>query len=210
MSFTLSFKRYNKRTMKSSSSVTKKTRTSSSKPKAEKIVVTKVEPKKIVRRAPLTTSDRIKRRSKTIFKAALLSKSFQSSVKVLSICLVAGSSLYGVYHLVSKTFANEVVISKSEIVSRVSKLTPLPEGSPRDVVRVEDENNLKKQNEFYKDVKEGDYVLMYKDMAIIYDLRNNSIVAMRRTLDAQNEEKSARIVPSNQAVGTSSPSLSEE
>jgi hypothetical protein len=33
---------------------------------------------------------------------------------------------------------------------------------------------------------------------------------MRRTLDAQNEEKSARIVPSNQAVGTSSPSLSEE
>jgi hypothetical protein len=131
-------------------------------------------------------------------------------VKVLSVCLVAGSSLYGVYNLVSKTFANEVVISKSEIVSRVSKLTPLPEGSPRDVVRVEDENNLKKQNEFYKDVKEGDYVLMYKDMAIIYDLRNNSIVAMRRTLDAQNEEKSARIVPSNQAVGTSSPSLSEE
>lgn len=196
--------------MKSSSSVTKKTRASSSKPKAEKTALTKVAPKKIVRKAPLTTSDRIRRRSKTIFKAALLSRGFQSSVKVLSVCLVAGSSLYGVYHLVSKTFANEVVISKSEIVSRVSRLTPLPDGVPYDVVRVEDENNLKKQNEFYKDVKEGDYILMYKDMAIVYDLRNNSIVAMRRTLDTQNEEKSPANVQGIPVTEADLPILHEE
>ncbi len=104
-------------------------------------------------------------------------------------CVVAGSSAYGLYHLVGRTFANEVVISKSEIVSRVSKLTALPPYDPDDVVRVEDENNLRKQNAFYRDIKEGDYIIMYKDMAVIYDLRNNTIVAMRKAVSTEDIEQ---------------------
>ena len=56
----------------------------------------------------------------------------------------------------------------------------LPPEAPYEIVRVQDEEDLKKQNEFYKDVKEGDYILMYKKVAIIYDLRNNAIVAIKR------------------------------
>jgi hypothetical protein len=52
---------------------------------------------------------------------------------------------------------------------------------------VEDGVNLQKQNLFYKDVKEGDYILIYKDVAVVYDLRSNTIVAMRKTSDSERE-----------------------
>lgn len=168
--------------MKASSSLGKKSAISVSKQKAPPF-------KKVTNKAQTGVIKRIKRQSRNTLRSILLSHLFQRSVKTLAIVFVAGSSLYGVYHLVGKTFANEVVISKSEIVARVSKLTALPEGDPYDVVRVEDETNLKKQNEFYKDVKEGDYIVMYKDIAIIYNLRSNSIVAIRKTEDGGTEKR---------------------
>ncbi|MBP6888502.1 MAG: hypothetical protein KBC21_02245 [Candidatus Pacebacteria bacterium] len=172
--------------MKSAPSVTKKSRTST----LQRTSTAKKEaPKRIAKKSSSTILRRVKKQSKTLFRAALLSSSFQRSIKVIVGVVFVSSSLYGIYHLVGKTFANEVVISKSEIVSRVAKLTPLPVNEPYDVVRVEDGGSLQKQNEFYKEVKEGDYILMYKDVAVIYDLRNNTIVAMRRTLGEQKEEK---------------------
>ncbi len=165
---------YTKRTMKSSSSLRKKSQTSAS--LKEKSVSKRVVSKSVARQG-----SRLKKFSKQMVKSVLLSSSFQYSVKALGVGILVVSSVYGVYHFAGRTFANEVVISKSEIVSRVSKLIPVPEEPPYDVVRVEDGVNLQRQNPFYKDVKEGDYILMYKDMAIVYDLRSNAIVAMRTT-----------------------------
>ncbi len=165
---------YTKRTMKSSSQLRKKTPTGSS--FKEKSVS-----KSVAVRYVGKIANRLKKFSKRVTKSVLLSSPFQNSVKALGVGVIIASSLYGVYHFAGKTFANEVVISKSEIVSRVSKLIPIPEEPPYDVVRVEDGVNLQRQNPFYKDVKEGDYILMYKDMAIVYDLRSNAIVAMRTT-----------------------------
>lgn len=166
-----------------------------------------VPTRKPAKKTPSTLALRFKKHSKIALRSTLLSPVFQKSVKMLAVTVFVSMTLYGVYQLVGKTFANEVVISKSEIVSRVAKLTPLPAESPDDVVRVEDEMDLKKQNEFYKDVKEGDYILMYREMAVIYDLRNNSIVAMRRTLNEGREgvsrtEKSSGMSPKevNQAL----------
>ena len=88
--------------------------------------------------------------------------------------------LYGSYLYIGKTFANEVVVSQSEIVARVAKLTSLPAEEPYEIVRVQDEEDLRKQNPFYKDVKEGQYILIYKNIAVIYDLRNNSIIGIKR------------------------------
>ena len=82
--------------------------------------------------------------------------------------------------MIGKSFANEVVISKSEIVSRVSKLTSLPMGEPSDIVRVQDPEDLKKQNAFYKDIEEGDYILIYPTLAVIYNLRSNQVVAVKQ------------------------------
>jgi hypothetical protein len=177
--------------MKSSPSVRKKTQLSAT--LREKSV-----PKKVVGRDLGKATSRLKKFSKRVTKSVLLSSPFQYSVKALGVGVIVASSLYGVYHFAGKTFANEVVISKSEIVSRVAKLTPVPEEPPYDVVRVEDGVNLQRQNSFYKDVKEGDYILIYKDMAIVYDLRSNAIMAMRTSSNGPEMAKSKEVVGATQ------------
>lgn len=123
---------------------------------------------------------KIRRFAKQGVKSMLLSKAFHATFKVSVGILVSSGLVYGSYLFIGKTFANEVVVSQSEIVARVAKLTTLPQESPYEIVRVQDEEDLKKQNAFYKDIKEGDYILIYKDMAVIYDLRANTIVAMKK------------------------------
>jgi hypothetical protein len=125
-------------------------------------------------------SKKLKRYAKLGAKSLLLSPLFHSAFKIIGMAAIVASMLYGSYSYISKTFANEVVVSQSEIVARVGKLVSLPGENPYEIVRVQDENDLRKQNPFYKDVKEGDYILMYKNLAVIYDLRNNVIVAIKR------------------------------
>ncbi len=121
-----------------------------------------------------------KRYIKQATKSVLLSPVFHSTFKVAATSLVIISMLYGSYLYIGKTFANEVVISQSEIIARVGKLTLLPNEEPYEIVRVQDELDLRKQNPFYKDVQEGDYILIYKNVAVIYDLRNNIILGIKR------------------------------
>ncbi len=122
----------------------------------------------------------IKRYTKQGLKSVLLSPVFHSSFKIIATAVLVSSMLYGSYLYIGKTFANEVVVSQSEIVARVGKLTLLPQEDPLEIVRVQDEEDLRKQNIFYKDVKEGEYILIYKNVAIIYDLQNNVIVGIKR------------------------------
>jgi len=134
------------------------------------------------KRTPLARIARnTKRYGKQTLRDLLLSKTFSNSFKVIIGCLIIGSALYGAYAFIGNTFANDVVVSKSEILSMVAKHTSLPIGDPDAVVRVQDAGTLQKQNEFYTNVKEGDYIVMYPELAIIYDLRNDSIVALKRT-----------------------------
>lgn len=125
-------------------------------------------------------SKKLKRFAKQGIKSLLLSPVFHRTFKMLITVGVVTSMLYGSYLYISKTFANEIVVSQSEIISRVGKLISLPSENPFEIVRVQDEEDLRKQNEFYKDVKEGDYILMYKNLAVIYDLRTNTIVASKQ------------------------------
>ena len=99
----------------------------------------------------------------------------------MALPLISGTALYGAYAFIGNTFANDIIVSKSEILTRVGKHTDLPSNEPEAVVRVQDPNTLKKQNSFYENVKEGDYIIIYPKMAVIYDLRNDSIIALKRT-----------------------------
>ena len=128
-------------------------------------------------------SRKFKRYAKQGVKSLLLSSTFHSAFKIISVAFVSFGLLYASYFFIGKTFANEVVVSQSEIIARVSKLTPLPSEAPYEVVRVQDETDLRKQNPFYKDIKEGEYILIYRDVAVIYDLRDNVIVGIKRTGD---------------------------
>lgn len=125
-------------------------------------------------------SKKIKRYAKLGVRSMLLSPAFHSTLRISATAVIVVGMLYGSYIYIGKTFANEVIVSKSEIISRVGKLTSLPAEEPYEIVRVQDEEDLRKQNPFYKDVKEGDYILMYKNVAIIYDLRNNAIVSIKK------------------------------
>lgn len=130
--------------------------------------------------SPLAKS--LKRNSKKALRSILLSPAFHTSFKVLMGVVVSAGLFYGSYVAIGRSFANEVVISKSEIVARVQKLTTLlPVGQqPYDIVRVQDPEDLKKQNAFYKDVEEGDYILMYPNLAVIYNLRSNKIAGIKQ------------------------------
>lgn len=121
----------------------------------------------------------VKNYGKKSLRAILLSHTFHSGFRALIIASLIFIPFYGVYAYIGKTVANEVVISKSQILERVSKHITLPEGSPEAVVRVQDAEVLKKQNQFYDQIKSGDYIIMYKSLAIIYDLRNDNILATK-------------------------------
>lgn len=121
----------------------------------------------------------VKRYGKKTLREILLSKTFHATFKVFVGLLISGSALYGAYAFIGNSVANDIVISQSEILARVGKHIQLPEGMPETVVRVQDSENLKNQNSLYENVKEGDYIIMYPELAVIYDLRNDHIVAMR-------------------------------
>jgi hypothetical protein len=121
----------------------------------------------------------IQRNTKYLLKKTLLSRSFNLGFKVLIVGMVSFSALYAAYALIGTTILGDVVVSKSEIISRIGKLTTLPIGAPDAVVRVQDPESLKKQNQFYSLIKEGDYIVMYPQLAVIYDLRNNAIIGIK-------------------------------
>jgi len=117
--------------------------------------------------------------SKKALKGMLLSPLFHTSFKVVAGFSIFSALFYGSYLMIGQSFANEVVISQSEIIARAGKLTPLPQDAPKEIVRVQDPDDLRKQSDFFKDIKEGDYILMYENVAVIYDLRNDRIVAVK-------------------------------
>lgn len=119
--------------------------------------------------------------AKHFARTLLLSKRFYLVCKILLGVVLLSFAFYGVYSYINTSFAHGVVVSQSEIIDRVGKLTTLPPGLPAAIVRVEDPETLKKQNIFLGNAKNGDYILMYEKAAIIYDLRNNSIVAIKKS-----------------------------
>lgn len=123
----------------------------------------------------------VKRKSKHIVKNLLLSHSFHVFFSILLGLSFLFSLMYGAYRYFNTSLREGVVVSKSEIIGRVGKLTVLPNELPYEVVRVEDPEVLKKQNSFYQNIKSGDYIIVYPKLAIIFDLRNNSIVGIKKS-----------------------------
>jgi hypothetical protein len=122
-----------------------------------------------------------KRYGKQTLRDLLLSKTFHSAFKVFLGLLISGSALYGAYAFIGNSIANDVVVSQSEIIARISKHTELPAGDPEAIVRVQDPETLQKQAALYENVKEGDYIVIYPSLAVVYDLRNDQIVALKST-----------------------------
>ena len=65
--------------------------------------------------------------------------------------------------------------SDKYILDKVGVLVPLPKNTTPKMVRVDDPDNLRKENLFYAKVKEGDYIIAYPKLLIIYDAVHNEI-----------------------------------
>lgn len=117
--------------------------------------------------------------AKKSLRSILLSSTLHKDVRLAIIGALIFAPFYGAYAYIGKTVANEVVISKSQILERVATHTNLPAGNPEAVVRVQDAESLKSQNSFYNNIKSGDYIIMYKSLAVIYDLRNDQVLATK-------------------------------
>ena len=63
--------------------------------------------------------------------------------------------------------------SNQDILAKVSKHILLPKGDPKRIIRINNIEILREQNDFYKGLEEGDFILIYSKKAYIYDSRND-------------------------------------
>lgn len=120
--------------------------------------------------------------------AEVATKSIDLSKIILALALIISlgllASLYVKYLNLKKEInylqdpqAQQAKIEREtqELVAQVGKLMVLPEGEPT-VATVVDAEALAKEQEFFKDAKNGDKVLIYKDKAILFNVGESRIV----------------------------------
>ncbi len=122
---------------------------------------------------------KVKNFGKKVLKNLLLSKIFPKLVKYFIFCIVLVLILMSLYFYLHKTVSESVIVSESEILNKVSKQVILPQDGLVSVKRVQDAITLKNQNEFYKDIKIGDYIIIYKTKIVIYDFMKDKVMGVK-------------------------------
>lgn len=85
-------------------------------------------------------------------------------------------SQYELYKLKDPAYQQKIADNEiQKIVSKVSKLILLPEESPQ-IVIVQDVEKLRPLQPFFKDAENGDYVLVYQNLALIYSESKNKLI----------------------------------
>ena len=83
--------------------------------------------------------------------------------------------------------------AKSEsVIHKVEKLYLTPSGEVPTVAEIKDKNSLPKDQEFYKDARNGDYLLVYRmaKIAILYRESINKLVTVSPVIPAANSAPS--------------------
>ncbi len=132
--------------------------------------------KKLLRRTNKTTKKIIKSFFTTCDSVTKKIFTYKKTLVISSLILIF--SFLGLFgrDMISTTLAKTVVVSESEILRRVATHTEIPKEAPTSIVRVKDAETLRTQHMFYKDIKEGDYIIVYPTRVIIYDLRDDTLI----------------------------------
>ncbi len=102
-----------------------------------------------------------------------IKKVASSKFFVLGLALVILFSA-GMYY---RSWANPPQISDAQVLTRLKTIILLPDAVAPSMAVVTDAGVLKKQQpEFFANVKNGDRLIIYPDLAIIYDYQANKIV----------------------------------
>lgn len=109
--------------------------------------------------------------------------------------LVGGLALVVVVLVISLIVPSMVSKNKgkasqaTKVISQVEKVLLVPDRSDPTVIEVSDVARLKKNNpEFYQNVEQGDYLLMYSDKAVIYRQKQNKIINVAPIVSGKQEK----------------------
>lgn len=91
---------------------------------------------------------------------------------VFLLVVVLGSG----YSYVRSTVLETSSFSDEYILEKVGKHMTVPSEYPQSLVRVEDSETLKRELPFDAKVKNGDYIIVYPRLYIIYDAQHDTIV----------------------------------
>jgi hypothetical protein len=102
-----------------------------------------------------------------------------SSFKLLRLIFVFSSSFFIIfiilYSIINSNRSNAESITQDKIISQLSKTINLPNEGLISVMRVSDAKSLSIQDNLYKNVKNGDYIIVYKSMILVYDFDSRFI-----------------------------------
>ena len=97
---------------------------------------------------------------------------------ILFLLVLAGLiySQYELYKLKDPAYQQKVAQAQTQsVIDNVSKLMILPKENPQIVV-VQDIEKLRPLQPFFKDAENGDFVLVYSSVAVVYSSTKNKIV----------------------------------
>lgn len=107
---------------------------------------------------------------------------FKSFFFIILLVVVLGIIAYFVFGNNSSSTNNSANTSTStvsaegaRVLAQLSKIMVLPEGTNPVIASVTNANVLKSQQAFFADVKNGDWVIIYPGLAIIFDAKANII-----------------------------------
>lgn len=102
--------------------------------------------------------------------------SFSRSFKIMFLSLVSGLMvIIVIFGYINSARTKAESITQDNVISQLSKQIVLPNEIPITFLRVSDAKTLATQDEFYKNVQNGDYIIVYSSMALVYDFSNNRI-----------------------------------
>jgi hypothetical protein len=105
----------------------------------------------------------------------------RKGITVIFAIFLLATGLFFSYKYVQAKMAETDTFSDVYILEKVGGKIALPEGAPISLVRVDDAEKLKKEHDFYKEVKEGYYIIVYPKLFVIYDAVHDEVIGIKES-----------------------------
>lgn len=102
-----------------------------------------------------------------------------SAFKLLRLIFVSSASVFilfiVLYGVIKSSKSNAESITQDTVISQLSKTINLPSDGVVSIMRVSDAKTLSSQDTLYKNIQNGDYIIVYKSMVLVYDFDSRFI-----------------------------------
>ena len=102
--------------------------------------------------------------------------SFSRSFKIMFLSIISGLIvIIVIFGYINSARTKAESITQEDVIYQLSKEIVLPDEVPTTFLRVSDAKTLTLQDEFYKNVQNGDYIIVYSSLALVYNFSDNKI-----------------------------------